>query len=72
MSGPAVFDLRIPLGYLFAVLGVLLIVASFTAAAEADARSLGIEIDLIWGAVMIVFGTLCLLLARRKAKRRRG
>ena len=64
------FDLRIPLGWLFAVLGLLLVIAGLRAAARADARSLGMNINLIWGAVMIAFALLCLWLARREAKKR--
>ena len=65
-----VFDLRIPLGWLFFVLGLLLIVAGLRATPAADARSLGININLIWGVVMIAFALLCLWLARREARRR--
>jgi Flp pilus assembly protein TadB len=64
------FDLRIPLGWLFAVLGLLLVVAGLRATPAADARSLGMNINLTWGAVMIGFALLCLWLARREAKRR--
>ena len=64
------FDLRIPLGWLFAVLGLLLIIAGLRATPAADARSLGININLIWGVVMIAFALLCLWLARREARRR--
>lgn len=71
MSGSSVFDLRLPLGYLFLALGALLVVASFMAAPDANARSLGVDINLIWGGVMIVFGAICLFLARR-GKRRHG
>lgn len=65
-----VFDLRVPLGWLFAVLGLLLVVAGLRATPAVDARSLGININLIWGAVMIAFAVLCLWLARRAAHRR--
>jgi len=65
------FDLRIPLGWLFAILGLLLVIAGLRATPVADARSLGININLIWGGVMIVFAILCLWLARREARRRR-
>jgi hypothetical protein len=65
-----VFDLRIPLGWLFFVLGLLLIVAGLRATPAADARSLGININLVWGVVMIAFALLCLWLARREARRR--
>ena len=66
MSGPTVFDLRIPLGYLFLVLGALLVVASFLGGPEANARSLGVNINLLWGGTMIAFGAICLFLARRR------
>jgi hypothetical protein len=65
-----IFDLRIPLGWLFAVLGLLLVLAGLRATPAADARSLGININLIWGGVMIAFALLCLWLARREARRR--
>jgi hypothetical protein len=64
------FDLRIPLGWLFAVLGLLLVIAGLRATPVADTRSLGININLIWGGVMIAFAIICLWLARREARRR--
>lgn len=64
------FDLRLPLGWLFATLGVLLVIAGLRATPSVDARSLGININLIWGVVMIAFALLCLWLARREARRR--
>jgi len=67
-----VFDLRFPLGWLFAVLGALLVLAGLRATPSADARSLGININLIWGAVMITFAIVCVWLARREARRRDG
>ena len=67
-----VFDLRFPLGWLFAILGLLLLIAGWSATPEADARSLGININLIWGVVMLIFALLCLWLARREARRRKS
>jgi hypothetical protein len=64
------FDLRHPLGWLFATLGVLLVIAGLRATPSTDARSLGININLIWGVVMVAFALLCLWLARREARRR--
>jgi hypothetical protein len=64
------FDLRRPLGWLFSTLGILLIIAGVRATPAADARSLGININLIWGVVMIAFALVCLWLARREARRR--
>ena len=66
-----IFDLRIPLGWLFAVLGLLLVIAGVRATPATDARSLGININLIWGVVMLVFALLCLWLARRETRRRK-
>ncbi len=65
-----VFDLRLPLGWLFATLGLLLVFAGLRATPATDVRSLGININLVWGAVMIAFALLCLWLARREARRR--
>ena len=66
------FDLRLPLGWLFAALGILLVIAGLRATPAADTRSLGININLIWGVVMIAFALLCLWLARRETRRRLG
>jgi protein-S-isoprenylcysteine O-methyltransferase Ste14 len=65
------FDLRLPLGLLFIILGLLLVLAGLLAAPTAETRSLGLNINLVWGMVMIGFGVLCLLLARRETRRRR-
>ena len=64
------FDLRRPLGWLFSTLGILLVIAGLRATPAAGARSLGININLIWGLVMIAFALLCLWLAHREARRR--
>jgi hypothetical protein len=64
------FDLRLPLGWLFTVLGTLLVINGFRASSNASTVSLGININLIWGTVMIGFGGLCLWLARRYARKR--
>jgi Flp pilus assembly protein TadB len=64
------FDLRRPLGWLFSTLGILLVVAGLRPTPAAGARSLGININLIWGVAMITFALVCLWLARREARRR--
>jgi hypothetical protein len=65
------FDLRLPLGWLFVILGGLLVLAGFRAPASSEGTSLGININLIWGAVMIGFGLVCLWLVRRHARKHR-
>jgi len=65
-------DIRWPIGIMFSLVGVLLI--AFGAATSSDPEmynhtSLGININLIWGVVLLVFGALMLLgaiLGRKK------
>jgi hypothetical protein len=64
------FDLRLPLGWLFVVLGLLIICAGFGAQVTSEGMSLGWNVDFVWGAVMVGFGLICLWLARRHAKKR--
>ena len=64
------FDIRLPIGYLFTIFGALLVLFGlFTANAEMYQRSLGINIDLWWGVVLLIFGLL-MASAARKAKSR--
>jgi hypothetical protein len=66
-------DLRLPIGLMFALFGILLSgYGAFTRGAEMYARhSLGININLWWGLAMLAFGAAMLLLARRGAARSR-
>jgi len=67
------FDLRLPLGWLFVILGTLVVCAGFRPPVTSEGWSLGINVDLIWGGVMIGFGVICLwLTARHKRRRQRA
>lgn len=58
-------DIRVPLGLLFVATGALLGVYGFlTQGSGIYERSLFININLIWGTVLLIFGFLMLLLAR--------
>jgi hypothetical protein len=59
-------DIRWPIGLMFTLIGVLLTV--FGLAKGAESVSLGININLIWGVVLLVFGILMLLGAFRGGK----
>jgi uncharacterized membrane protein HdeD (DUF308 family) len=59
-------DIRWPIGLMFSLIGVLLVITG--AVAGADARSLNININLIWGIVLLVFGALMLFGAIRGTK----
>lgn len=74
MSGSAHLDLRYPIGGLFVVLGVLLAAFGFVTRSNATiyAPSLGLNINLLWGGVMLVVGMLFLGLAAASARRERG
>ena len=59
-------DIRIPLGLMFLITGGMMTVYGFfTRGSAIYDRSLGIDINLIWGAVMFVFGIVMFLLGRR-------
>ncbi len=59
------FDLRLPIGALFAIYGVLLSLYGIFGDQAQYARSLGVNINLIWGLVMLIFGIGMLAQARR-------
>ncbi len=61
-------DIRLPLGALFSLLGLTLIVYGAVSDASRYQQSLGININLDWGMVLLIFGLLMLLLARRSAR----
>ena len=67
MSESHGLDIRQPIGTLFAVLGAMIGGYGLATAGDAAhyARSLGININLWWGIVMLVFGLLLLVAARR-------
>ena len=69
MSESHGLDVRLPIGALFAILGAMIGGYGLATAGDAAhyARSLSININLWWGVVMLVFGLLLLLAARRGA-----
>ncbi len=62
-------DLRIPMGLMFLIVGAMLsIYGFFTRGSEIYERSAGMNINLIWGLVMLVFGLAMFLLGRYSDK----
>jgi hypothetical protein len=61
-------DIRWPIGLMFSFVGALMTVYGFVTAGDAEMyhRSLGININLAWGIVLLVFGGLMLVLAMRR------
>jgi hypothetical protein len=64
------FDIRMPIGMLFSVFGILLI--GYGAATRGSAmyaeHSLGLNMNLWWGVVLLVFGLVMLALTRMRRK----
>ncbi len=54
-------DLRLPIGLLFAIYGVILTGVGFFGPAALTERSLGVNINLWWGLVMLGFGVAMLI-----------
>ncbi|MEO6005336.1 MAG: hypothetical protein ABIZ04_19070 [Opitutus sp.] len=59
------FDLRLPVGLMFTLFGAMLAVYGLVTDPAIYHRSLDININLVWGLVMLVFGVIMLLLAFR-------
>ena len=62
-------DIRLPLGIIFGFYGVILAAAGLL---EKEDGALGININLVWGFVLLVFGMVMLVLAWFGKKRVRG
>ena len=63
-------DIRLPIGGMFATVGVLLVVYGFLTGGDAAMyeRATGVNINLWWGLAMLAFGLVMLALGRRGAK----
>ena len=71
MSAPEGLDIRAPIGGLFTVLGGMLAVYGLFAPGSSGSSDLssGMNVNLWWGLVMLVFGIVLLLMARRAMSR---
>jgi hypothetical protein len=58
-------DIRKPIGLMFSLLGLILAIYGWVGDRAIYERSLGININLSWGLVLIGFGLIMLLLASR-------
>jgi high-affinity Fe2+/Pb2+ permease len=65
-------DIRVPVGVMFGAMGALLAGYGLLGDQSIYARSLGININLVWGGVLIVFAVCLLLLSARARTLRRG
>lgn len=58
-------DIRLPIGLMFSIVGLLLTGYGLISDKSIYRSSLGININLLWGAVMLVFGLVMLFLGKR-------
>ncbi len=61
-------DLRLPMGLMFTLFGALLTGFGVISDNEIYAKSLGINVNLWWGLVLLTFGLLMLGLALRASR----
>jgi membrane-bound ClpP family serine protease len=61
-------DIRLPVGVLFSLLGIILFAYGLLSDPSRYQQSLGININLYWGIALFVFGLTMFVLGRRAAK----
>ena len=61
-------DLRLPIGLMFSLFGVMLTLYGIFSDRAIYARSLGINVNLWWGLVLLAFGLVMLWFARKGSK----
>ena len=59
-------DIRFPIGLLFTIFGIMLIVFGLFSNPAIYAQSLGVNINLYWGIGLLVFGLVMLTLGARR------
>jgi protein-S-isoprenylcysteine O-methyltransferase Ste14 len=63
-------DIRIPIGLMFSIIGILISVFGFFTMSNAEMyqKSLGFNVNILMGVLMLVFGLIMLYFAKRKKK----
>lgn len=63
-------DIRIPIGLMFTILGIIISVFGLVTMSNTELyqRSLDINVNIIMGVIMLLFGLIMLYFARRKKK----
>ena len=62
-------DIRLPIGMMFVIIGAVLAVFGLLSDAEIYARSLGYNLNLWWGALLVVFGLIFLYFGSRATRK---
>jgi hypothetical protein len=61
-------DVKLPIGLIFTIFGALLVIYGLTSDPAIYSKSLGININLRWGGLMLAFGLLMLYLSDKKLR----
>jgi len=63
-------DIRIPIGLMFTIIGVIISIMGLVTISDTEMyqKSLGVNVNLYMGALMLVFGLIMLFFAFRKKK----
>lgn len=61
-------DLRLPIGWMFTAIGAMLVGYGVISDQAIYAKSLGINVNLWWGVVLLLFGGMMLWLAKRRGR----
>jgi hypothetical protein len=65
-------DLRLPIGLMFALFGAMLTLYGLGSGDAIYARSLGVNVNLWWGLVLLAFGLVMLVFVLRSGAKRPG
>ena len=60
------FDLRLPLGLIFTLYGIILVGTGLLSSPEMIRQTLGQNVTLTWGFVQLLFGLTMLFLSRKR------
>jgi len=63
-------DIRLPIGSFFALIGIVLAGYGMLSDPSIYQRSLGINVNTLWGLALVVFGLAMLFFGRRAAARK--
>jgi putative Mn2+ efflux pump MntP len=65
-------DLRLPIGLMFSIFGAILTLYGLASDRAIYERSLGVNVNLWWGLVLLAFGLVMLTVAIRASRRTHG
>jgi len=62
-------DIRTPIGLMFLIIGIILVFWGFISGPEIYSRSLNVNVNILWGLVLVAFGAVMSGLAWKAARK---